>query len=154
MNGERLTRLVTLAANVAVLAGVILLIVELRQSQAMMRAQTRNEVAVQLVDLLRDVSVDPDLAHVMGLAFAGEEMTADQNRQFSHRTMAMLRYFENVHYQYRQQLYDEAEFTTQQEAWRRFMRSRGYGPVWCTSRDTFSPDFMRAFDQLLPEPCE
>jgi hypothetical protein len=153
MNAERLTRVVTLAANIAVLVGVGLIVFELRQTREMMRAQTRNDMAVQLIDLLRDVSLNPDLAHVMGLGNAEAEMTADQTRQFNNRANAMFRYYENVHYQYRHGLYDESEFATQQEAWRNFMTNPGYARVWCGVRQSFSPDFMRSNDQLLLQPC-
>ena len=152
MNVRRVNKWVTFG-NVGVLAGISLLVFELGQTREMTRAQTRSEVAAQIVDLLRDVSTDPQLADVMGRAHAGEELTAAENRQFRHRSLAMLRYFENVHYQYRQGLYAESEFTTQEEAWRGFMTAGGYEAVWCSMRETFSVEFRTAFDRLLPHGC-
>jgi len=40
-----------------------------------------------------------------------------------------IHYFENVHYQYRQGLYDEAEFSTQEDAWRRFLIYSGSNEI-------------------------
>ena len=52
MDSGRLTRWLTLGANVAVLAGLALVVVELSQNREMMRAQTRHQVAAGIVDLL------------------------------------------------------------------------------------------------------
>jgi len=87
----------------------------------MMRAQTRNDVSVQIVELLRDVSTDPQLASLLTRASGREPLTEGEVTQHRHRILAMLRYFENVHYQYRQDLYDEAEYSRQEDAWHRFL---------------------------------
>ena len=60
MKIEPLNRWLILAANLGVLAGIILLVFELNQNRAMMRAQIRNEVAVQLIDLMSQVAIDPE----------------------------------------------------------------------------------------------
>ena len=152
MSVRRVNNWLTLG-NVGVLAGIGLLVFELGQTREMTRAQTRNDVAAQIVDLLRDVSTDSQLADVMTRKRGGEVLTEAENNQFGHRTMAMFRYFEGVHYQYRQGLYAESEFATQQEAWRSFMTTPGYESIWCNTRETFSPEFRIAFDQLLPQGC-
>jgi hypothetical protein len=127
-----------------------LVVVELRQSRDMIRAQTRSEVAAELVELLRDVRGDPQLADILVRASQGGELTESESLQFENSVVAMLRYFENVHYQYRQGLYAEEEFLSQQAAWKRF-----YGTpaetvaVWCDFRPLFSPEFRVAFDALL-----
>ena len=77
MNTDRLNRWLTLDANNGVLIGIILLIVELDQNRNMVRAQTRN-------------------------AIAAEGLTPDERFQYGLRTVAWFRFFENVHYQYRQ----------------------------------------------------
>ena len=148
---DQVNRWLSLIANVGVFVGLILVVVELGQSREMMRAQTRNEVAVQLVDLLSQVAGDPQLAAVIHKAIAGENLDASEQQQFRHRVLAMLRYFENVHYQYRQELYDEAEFSAQEEAWRRFLSDPPMATIWCEWRATFSPEFTDSFNSLMSE---
>ena len=46
-------------------------------------------------------------------------------------------------------LHDEAEFSTQQEAWREFLANDRTVAVWCDYRSTVSPEFRVAFDDLL-----
>ena len=45
MESDRLTRWLTIGANVGVLIGIVLLIAELAQNRDMMRAQVRHELA-------------------------------------------------------------------------------------------------------------
>jgi hypothetical protein len=49
----KITRWLTLGANLGVLIGIALVLVELDQNREMMRAQIRNELALGIVDLLQ-----------------------------------------------------------------------------------------------------
>ena len=120
MRSDSLNRWVTLGANLGVLLGLFLLVVELGQNRDMMRAQTRNELSMGIVDLLMAEAENPQLASVNYRGNTGQELTSEERYQYERRTRAMFRYWENVHYQYRQGLYDEAEFSAQRTAWRRF----------------------------------
>ncbi len=46
----------------------------------------------------------------------GEQLTDDEHLQFQLRSNALLRYWEDVHYQYRLGLYDEVEYERQKAA--------------------------------------
>ena len=149
MDSDRINRWLTLGANVGVLVGIILLIVELDQNREMMRAQTRNEISVQVVDLLSQVATSDELSILLLRSQSGEPLSDQETIQFQNRSRAMLRYFENVHYQYRQGMYDEQEFSGQREAWRRFASNAAYKPIWCAWRETFSPEFRMEFEALF-----
>jgi hypothetical protein len=149
MDRDRLNRWLSLAANLGVLAGIVLLAFELEQNREMMRAQTRNELSVQIVDLLSHVATSDELSSLLFRSDSGEALSDEEIVQFRHRALAMLRYFENVHYQYRQGMYDEGEFSAQQEAWRGFFTNAAYVSIWCAWRETFSPDFKVAIEALF-----
>jgi hypothetical protein len=150
MDSDRLNRWLTLGANLGVLVGIILLIVELDQNREMMKAQTRNELSMGLVGIQRGISENNQLADVIARAVANEPLTPSETVQFSHRSIAMYRYWENVHYQYRVGLYDEIEFSRQKDAWNRYMNAnKANVQMWCSFRDTFSPDFAAEIDSLL-----
>ncbi len=151
MDKDRLNRWLTLGANLGVLVGIILLILELDQNREMMRAQTRNGISVGIVDLLSQVATDTQLAGLIRRADSGEDLTPDEYVQYEHRSAALFRYFENVHYQYRLGLYDEAEFSKQKEAWRSYFAAAKTGAaIWCHYRKTVSTEFMAEIDSLLP----
>ena len=149
MKSDRLARWLTLGANLAVLLGIILLIVELDQNRDMMRAQTRHELSMGIVDLLLVAASNEQLADVMYRASSGEELTPRESLQFQMRTNALFRYWEDVHYQYRVGLYDEIEFARQKGAWKAaFAKSKAMGTYWCEVRALYSPEFMAEMDRL------
>jgi len=149
-----LTRWLTLGANVAVLVGIVLLIMELDQNRQQMRAQTRHELAMGIVDLLQLPASNPQLAGVLYRAQAGEALTPEEQYQFELRSNALFRYWEDVHYQYRLGLYDDVEFERQRDAWSVSLRKSRLGQsYWCRVRSTYSPQFAAEMDGLLERPC-
>lgn len=155
MNADRLTRWVTLGANAGVLAGLVLVVVELRQSREMTRAEIRHDLSMGVVDLLLVPANNQQLADVLYRAQTDSELSPEELFQFQLRTNALFRYWEDAHYQYRVGLYDKIEFERQRGAWKAFFartpRGRTY---WCEVRDLYSPDFASEMDRLLTgSPC-
>ena len=74
MKAKRINDWLTLGANIGVLIGIILLLVELNQNSTMMRAQTRFEVSQGIVDLLNLSASNEQLASVLRRADSGEEL--------------------------------------------------------------------------------
>jgi hypothetical protein len=67
-------------------------------------------------------------------------------------TIAVFRYWEDVHYQYRVGLYDAIEFGKQRNAWKvSFANSDRAVKCWCQVRSLYSPDFMSKLDHLLAD---
>ena len=138
MDSNKLNNWLQVGAMFAVLVGLILLVVELRQNQDLMRAQTRHELAVTVMEILHIPAANKQLADVMYRANLGENLTAEELHQFRMRTNALFRYWENVHYQYRQGLYDDSEFDTHRRAWRSLLTgptvSVGIRTYWCQNQ--------------------
>ena len=116
MKTDRLMRWLTIGANLGVLVSLLLLIAELNQNRDMMRAQIRHDLAMGIVDLRQTPAENQQLANVLFRGNSGEELTPFEMYQFERFTNALFRYWEDVHYQYRVGLYDDAEFETQKEA--------------------------------------
>ena len=151
MNSDRMNKWLTLGANMGVLLGIILLVIELNQNRDMMRAQIRNEMATEIIGMLSDIAYSPEFASVFNRGVAGEELTPDEATQFQMRAFALFRYFENVHYQYRQGLYDESEFATQKIAWTNALSSKRVSRLWCGYRNSISVEAREAIDELLSD---
>jgi len=152
VESDRLTRWITIGANLAVLAGLLLLIAELAQNREMMRAQIRHELAMGIVDLLQTPANNDQLADVLFRGVSGETLTPAELFQFELRTNALLRYWEDVHYQYRVGLYDDSEFERQREAWKASLaHSRLAVDYWCKVRLLYSPEFALEIDGLLTD---
>lgn len=150
MNLDGLNRWLTLGANVGVLIGLLLLAFELNQNRGMIRAQTRNEIAAGVMQLMALPAENPQLAAVVRRGDAGEQLTPDEHFQYRRFQIATFRYYENAHYQYRQGMYDEAEFSKQKEAWKSYAgRSPGSVTIWCEMRANFSADFVHEMDATI-----
>lgn len=155
MDSHWLTRWLTLGANIGVLIGIVLVLVELDQNRDMMRAQTRQELAMGIVDLLQTPANNEQLANLMYRAHTGGELTPTELFQFHMRTNALFRYWENVHYQYRVGLYDDIEFAMQRNAWKASLTNSYEGKkYWCKVRKLYSPEFMAELDGLIPDACD
>jgi hypothetical protein len=154
VDSDRLNRWLTLGANIGVVIGIILLIVELDQNRDMMRAQTRNDLASEIVGLLSETSFNSEISSILVRCENGEELTDTEAFQYRLRTNALFRYFENVHYQYRQGLYDQSEYETQRIAWRGALSSMRAAESWCAYRSSISAEARAAVDELVPHmPC-
>jgi hypothetical protein len=103
-----------------------------------------------IVDLLQVAAENEQLADILYRAHSGGELTPPELFRFRMRTNALLRYWEDVHYQYRVGLYDETEFKRQRDAWQAsFSSSSPAQAYWCKVRTLYSPEFMAFMDGLL-----
>ena len=110
MESERLNRWLTLGANLGVLIGILLLVFELNQNRDLVRAQIRNELSQGVIDILRLRTDNEQLADILFRAENGEELSPLESSRYMHFYRAFFRYVANVHYQYRQGLYDDSEY--------------------------------------------
>ncbi len=153
MDANKLSNWLQVGGMIAVLGGLILLVVELRQNQDLMRAQTRHELAMMTLDILHIPAANKQLADLMYRANLGEDLTAEELHQFRMRTNALFRYWENVHYQYRQGLYDDSEFDTHRRAWRTLLTgptvSVGIRTYWCQNQSQYSSVFVGALNEVI-----
>lgn len=149
MDEKRPGRWLSLLANLGALVGILLIVVQLQQNRDLMRAQIRHDLAMGIVEMLNVPAGNAQLASVLRRGERGEPLTADEQFQFEVRSNALLRYWEDVHYQYRQGLYDEVEYSAQKEAWGATLRrSVGLATYWCRVRTLYSPLFRAELDAL------
>lgn len=151
MDSDRLNRWLTLGANVGVLIGIILLIVELDQNRDMMRAQTRNEITRATLDMLALWSASPALADAIVRANNGEELSPSEQFTVRARSETVFRLWENIHYQYRQGLYDESEFSASITTFSRILSQQpALMNAWCQTSTMYSVEFAEQLQSLLP----
>lgn len=148
---ETLSAWLALGANLVTIVGLVLVLLELEQNQKLMRAQTRHQLSAGIVTLLLDTADNQQLAGVMYRESHGGPISPAEQYQFEVRSNALLRYWEDVHYQYRMGLYDEEEFDRQRDAWSATLNeSQGFRDYWCRVRTRYSPSFANEMNRLLP----
>lgn len=147
---ERIGGWLAVAANFGVLAGLILVIVQLDQNQRMMRAQTRHEIAAGVVQLLADTAGNAQLSELVIRGSSGAAMTPAERFQFNLRIGALLRIWEDEHYQYRMGLYDEDEFARERRNWQAVLgEGGGVLRVWCQTSANYSAEFAKELNGLM-----
>ncbi len=145
----------SLIANVGVIAGILLLVYELNQNRAMMEAQVRQQISQGVADGHFAVATNPDLSEII-VDFSDRCTTMDECEsaeefRFNQWSNATFRTWENAHYQYRRDLYDETEFSAQKESWRSILTRPGIANRWRSVRMSYSPEFAAEVDALLPD---
>jgi hypothetical protein len=92
MDSDRLNHWLTLGANIGVLVGIILLIVELDQNREAVQAQTRANLSQWMVDCMSLVASNGELAGIRRRIDLGEEATEDEQYRYRLFTRALVRY--------------------------------------------------------------
>ena len=147
---ERIGTWLTLVANLGVLAGLVLVILQLNQNERMIRAQTRHEIAIGIAQLLMDTAGNPQLNELIVRDNEGAELTPAEAYQVQLRLNALFRLWEDEHYQYRMGLYDEAEFARERNTWKGVLQANhGVLVFWCGNRANFSAEFAAEMNGLL-----
>ena len=137
-------------ANLGALVGLLLLAYELHQNRELTRAQIRHELAIAIVEHQDLGSNNIQLASVVRRGYSQEELTPDERTQFNFHNNAVFRYWEDVHYQYRQGLYDATEFEKQRAAWvDSLSRNPGLVAYWCEVRMLYSSSFADELNGAL-----
>ena len=139
-----------LGANVGVLVGIVLLVVELSQNRDMMRAQTRNELSRSVIDVVSMTAGNSQLADIIVRSNHDEELKDFERYMYLSRSEAVFRLWENVHYQYRKGMYDEDEYSKHLETMRVVLEnSKGLVTYWCLRRSMYSAAFASVIDVIV-----
>jgi hypothetical protein len=147
----RISSAISLVANIVTVAGLVIVVLQLYEGQRITRSQTRHELASTIVSILSDTANNPQLASVVYRGSRGLELTPVEQFQFEVRSNALLRFWEDVHYQFRMGLYDQEEFSYHRRAWAATIRqSKGFVEYWCRVRPLYSPAFANEMNGLLP----
>jgi hypothetical protein len=150
MDYERLNRWITLGANVAVLAGIALLIVELDQNHDTVRAQTRNEISQGELMLLSSMSGNKELTELLIRAGQGRELSDAERLMVTTQSESAFRLWQNVHYQGRNGLYDDEEFAKHVDTMRSVLsHSPWLVEYWCNNRQLYPVKFVAEIDGLI-----
>ena len=152
MNSNRISGWLTLGANIGVVIGIGLLIVELDQNRDMMRSQTRHQIAIEDANFFLATAYDPDMTARIEQVSDGEQLEATERMQYSWRLAGWFRLQENIHYQARNGLFDQSEFEGIKNTWKTFVTtSPGVEKVWCFWRMNSSKEFREDFDDLFDD---
>lgn len=154
MNFDKFNQLISLLANLGVVAGIIFLGLEIQQNTNMMRSQSKNAMTENQMSFYALVIENPDVNELLfkGRGTTDTSMyTPEELNKLSYVFNTQLRMWENEWYQYNQGLFEPEEFEARSTIWRREMGTGRYQRFWNSFKDTYSPDFRILIDDLVNE---
>jgi len=121
------------------------------QSDRIARAQVRSSITDQIVRINSLVLSEPALFDLQQKSMQG--LPVDDADAAKLRALAFIwfRHSENVHYQYRQGLYDEAEFQAQRNIWKIRFHETTWRDTFLASKNTLSPQYAAEVEKILDE---
>ena len=136
MSSPRFTEWLAITANLAVLAGIIVIVLELQQTQEAMLANS-STLRAQMMSENNSILIDNYFLESQAKLAAGETLTEEEMRGAREFLLRLLRHMENMHYQNQLGLVDA-------EAWEsatRAMRNSRNTPIF----DLVLPDWPNSF---------
>ena len=150
MNIDRVSQSVQLAANVGVILSIAFLAYQIGEQRELMKAQTRIEISSEVIGLLVSEATDEALVSAERRSNDGEELSREDRFRLDRISRAYFRYWENVHYQYRNGLYDEEEFRGSRVGLKWRLSRPGVAAMWCATEEQYSREFVAEVERLLP----
>lgn len=141
------------AANLAVVASIVFLAIQMRHNTRAIEAQTRDSITAKEMEYYGWMATNRDLAEVVTIAFnEGVDSLDDiQLRMWTGFAVAAIREWENSHYQYRLGLFTAEEYEGRANNMRALMTKAAWRWVWKNEREKFSAAFRADLDAIAAE---
>ncbi len=164
MNWDAIGAIAELLGAVGVIASLIYLAGQIRQSREQMRQNTRALRASAYQEVLnqRDAVMVPlvqsgELADLAMRGLTGREFLSEVERlRFNVWFVMVMSNLENIHYQHRVGLLDEDRWRTHLSRLRTFVIAPGFAAWWSSGEFgfSFSPEFVALVEEILGEEPE
>ena len=153
MDSDRLNRWITLGANLGVLVGVFLLIIELRQNTESTELQAAQSYVALSHELDFRIVDDPSLIALF--LIPPDERTPQESRRLDRWYFGSLRTWENGFFLHRRGVLDDDLWSGQAAFMADLLRdSDELRDYYQSNRRHFSKSFMEFLDQLLETKSE
>jgi len=137
---------ISILANVGVIAGIVLLAVELNQNNALLQNEARYNLQAARVDEIEQTVLIPELGDLYRKAVAGEALTASERRRFSQMMLGRFVRWEWYYEQYRDGLIAQEVLPVQ--AWRSILSEGPILPeIWKQQSILLTPDFVQFMEE-------
>jgi hypothetical protein len=152
VESDRISKWLSIGANLAVLASIVFLALEIRQNTEMTRAQitlgrSQNNIA------LADMQANSDyLPGIIAKAASGDELAPSERYRFNAHLRALLRMYDNDLQQYNQGLLGENIPRTIPRLINNWIVGNPYGRrYWERNKTSFSDEFVTLADSVIAE---
>jgi hypothetical protein len=149
MTKDRARQWLALVADLAVVAGIIFLAVEIRQNTEAVVASSSRALTDQSVEFFAAGLDNQIVARAVYKQGVGEDLDGFETAQLSRLQYLNFRVFENAYLQYRRGYYDETEWERYRRIITRNLRDPIVRAMWDENRGVgFTAEFERMVDAL------
>lgn len=136
---------------IAVLVTLVYLAIQVRQSSALTRAQTRQSVADSQIIYLNSRVTDPYLRSVSFKMFSGEELDAEETYAIRVHISAHIRLFENYFAQFTLGTMNAQDWRAMRQVIKNHLKIANYRHVFSQRQSVWNSDFSEEVNQILKE---
>ena len=155
MDADRLNRWLTLAANIAVLVGIIFLAAEISQNTEMMRAQINQSRAEASMSEAQSMYNSQHLPEILVKLREGSTITAVEHERYIHFLRGLHKNLDNQLRQHREGfLADNIPLSVRTAILSEVAYTEVAIQEWNRTRQTFSEEYAAFVDNILAEYAE
>jgi hypothetical protein len=151
VNWEAAGVIVDFLGVVAVLASVLYLANQIRQSTAVARSAARQGIAEAAMAEATSIVDHSDLASLWYREMSGEKLVGEEDYRLGLFVYRSLRFYENLHYQYRSGMLDRDEWAGFRNMLLLLFKSDAYERGWYGSEDVWTKAFRTLVEEVRAE---
>jgi len=143
MNTERLNSWLNLGANLAVLAGLVALVIEIRTNTAAVQAASVQEAANASREYLTNIAMDEDMSLIRRAGAENlDNLTEDEAFRFFLHSRGNWLYMQNVWIQRGLGVLDDRAWQSVQRIFCDMLQQPGWSQDWVNHREVLDADFV------------
>jgi len=157
MNWDAIGAIAETLGAVGVIASMVYLATQIRQSRDQMRAATYQQMQATITDRVCWASQSSEIEEAVRLGLGDFEQLSDEDAfRFNLSASAVTMACENSHYQYRIGMLDEDRWQIHRSAVELSFRSPGFAQWWRSnpSIPDSSPEFVALVEEILGEEAD
>ncbi len=143
---------VGILANLGVLAGIVFLAYEVRQSTFVTRLSTAESFTATLSEIELFIVGDPEFTRLLLKGIEGEALSTEDALRLELFYRSVLRVWQTGHYQYLSSALDEGLWEGQRQGYLSTLaRDQGLQSNWRQNLARYTPEFNEFMERLLQE---
>ena len=151
MNLDILGNIGEFVGAVGVIISLVYLSVQLRQNTKALRASSYQEISHNSRELLELLILDGEMAEIFTRGREGgvEVLTPVERVRWHAMLLAIFRHWDNLFYQYRNQMLERELWKSYQHVIRGYMAEVGFQEWWSEQRDGFSMSLQELINGII-----
>jgi hypothetical protein len=157
MNWDAIGAIAELLGAIGVIASLVYLATQIRQSREQMRASTAQQFQSQVMATAQAGARDPELFQLLRRGSANiDQLDEDELGRFTIYWQGILTEYDNAYYQYRAGLLDEARWQQHHSQMQYMLQTPGMIAWWKSVpiAKVFGPEFVALVEEILGEEAE